>query len=149
LIIFIIKIVYSTHTLIYKREKFEVRNSPLNKYASIISQALYCIKYGCAGADAGATFIASGMAYDTLLEEAGRPRQFLPLMWQVYKGVFGEVPNNLGNNSTSQIGLSRTPNTKEVESVTQMVTIYQNMSSSERAEFMAEIKSSFEEESNK
>ena len=31
IIIFIIKTVYSLYTLIYKREKFEVRNSPLNK----------------------------------------------------------------------------------------------------------------------
>jgi len=30
-IIFIIKIIYGTYALIYKREKFEVRNSPLNR----------------------------------------------------------------------------------------------------------------------
>jgi hypothetical protein len=88
-IIFTIKTFYSLHTLVYKREKFEVRNSPLNRYASIISQALYCIKFGCGATAAGATFIAGGMAYDNLLAESNRDRLFLPMMSDAYKKVFG------------------------------------------------------------
>ena len=53
-IILIIKLCFSLYTLILKKKKFEVRNSPLNKYASLISQALYCMKFGCAVAGAGA-----------------------------------------------------------------------------------------------
>ena len=66
-IIFIIRTFYSLYTLIYKKEKFKIRNSPLNSYASIISQALYCLKFGCAATGAGASFIAGRMAYDALL----------------------------------------------------------------------------------
>ena len=75
-IIFLIKTVYSLHTLIYKRDLFFIRNSPLNRYASIVSQALYCIKVGCAASTTGAAFIAGGLAYDALLQEAGRERYF-------------------------------------------------------------------------
>lgn len=41
LIIFIIKIIYGIYTLTYKYKDFEVRNSPLNKYATYIAKALY------------------------------------------------------------------------------------------------------------
>jgi hypothetical protein len=143
MIIFIIKTIYSLYTLIYKKEIFEVRNSPLNKYASILSKALYCLKFGCTATGAGASFIAGGMAYDAVLEEAGRERRFLPFIGKVYKGVFGEVHKNLGNNSPFVTGQTPTPNKKEVESVTEMITKYHNMSESEKKEFMAEINSSF------
>lgn len=67
----------------------------------------------------------------------------------MYKGVFGEAPNNLSNNSTSVTGQRPTYNKKDVESVTEMVTKYHNMSPSERAKFMIEINYSSEEKSNK
>lgn len=47
-IIFIIKIIYGFYTLKYKSDKFEVRNSPLNQYATHIARVLYCAKIGCA-----------------------------------------------------------------------------------------------------
>jgi hypothetical protein len=104
IIIFIIRIIYSMYTLISQREKFEVRNSPLNKYASIISNALYCLKFGCAATGAGASFIAGGMAYDSVLVQAGRPHRFLPFLGTVYTGFFGEVPKNLASNRPLLMG---------------------------------------------
>jgi hypothetical protein len=89
-LIFIIKIFYGIYTLIYKKEIFEVRNSPLNRYATILGQVLYCVNFGCAATGIGATFIAGGVAYDTLLVESVRERKFLTFMAQAYNGVFGE-----------------------------------------------------------
>lgn len=35
------------YILIYNRKIFEVRNLPLNRYASVLANALYCAKFGC------------------------------------------------------------------------------------------------------
>jgi hypothetical protein len=55
IIILLIKLFFCLYILIFERKRFEVRNSPLNSYATIISQALYFLKYGCV---ATAIFIA-------------------------------------------------------------------------------------------
>jgi hypothetical protein len=140
LIIFIIKIVYSTHTLIYKREKFEVRNSPLNKYASIISQALYCIKVGCAVTGSGASFIAGGAAYDSILEQSGRNPVFVPFMSRTFNSVFGEGPNNKVTNYIENSVTSEAAKTQNQESVTEVLKKYHQMSPKEKAEFIDEVK---------
>ena len=46
----------------------------------MISQALYGIKIGCTVTGAGATFIAGGAAYDSVLEQSGRNPVFLAFM---------------------------------------------------------------------
>jgi len=80
ILILIIKFFYGIYTLIYKKEKFEVRNSPLNRYATILGQVLYCVNFGCAATGIGATFIAGGVAYETLLVESVREIKFLTFM---------------------------------------------------------------------
>jgi hypothetical protein len=64
----------------------------------------------------------------------------------LYIRVLEEAHKNLGNNSTLLTEQTPTPNKTEVETVTEMVTKYNNMSASERIEFMTEINSSYEEE---
>jgi hypothetical protein len=139
LIIFIIRIIYSLHTLIYKKERFEVRNSPLNQYASILSKALYCFKFGCAATGAGATFIAGGMSYDSVLVQAGRPPKFLPFIGSVYTGVFGEVSRTIASNSPVLTGETPTLDNKTVESITDLVTKYENLTPSDKLDFLTEI----------
>lgn len=56
----------------------------------------------------GASFLAGGMAYDALLEEAGRDKQFLPFMCKMCTGVFGYVPKIPANNSTSTLVTEQT-----------------------------------------
>jgi hypothetical protein len=60
----------------------------------LISQALYCIKIGCSVTGAGASFLAGGAAYDSVLEQSGRNPVFVPFMAKTYNSVFGEGPNN-------------------------------------------------------
>ena len=145
-IIYNIKIFYGIYTIFFKREQFEVRNSPLNRYASIISQALYCLKFGCGATAVGASFISGGIAYDALLQESGRDRVFLPMMSHFYTGVFGEAPKNMENNTPTQT-VPVAP--KEVESVSTLVTKYQNLSPEERIIFMDDINKSYEDRNKK
>jgi hypothetical protein len=140
ILILIIKFFYGIYTLIYKKEKFEIRNSPLNRYASLISQALYCLKIGCAATGAGAGFIAGGAAYDSVLEESGRDRVFLPFMAQIYNSVFGEGPNNKINVFIEKNVPSETLNTQNQESVTEVLKKFNQMSPEEKEEFRNEIK---------
>jgi hypothetical protein len=140
IIILIIKFFYGLYTIIYKKEKFEIRNSPLNRYASLISQALYCIKIGCTVTGAGAGFIAGGAAYDTVLAESGREPVFVPFMAKTYNTVFGEGPNKKINTYIEKAVPSETANTKNLESVTEVLKKYNNMSPKDRADFMDEIK---------
>ena len=147
-IILIIKLCFSLYTLILKKKKFEVRNSPLNKYASLISQALYCMKFGCAVAGAGASFLAGGMAYDSLLESSGREKVFLPLMGYVYNSAFGHPPSRNSNTETQakNAWTTATPEQQqqEIGKVTKVVKLYHSMNTEERFEFMNEINRSFE-----
>jgi hypothetical protein len=140
IIILIIKIFFGLYTIIYKKEKFEIRNSPLNKYASLISQALYCIKVGCTVTGAGAGFIAGGAAYDTVLAESGRDPVFVPFMAKTYNTVFGEGPNNKVNTYIEKKVPTETANPKNQESVTEVLTKFHQMSPKDRADFMDEIK---------
>jgi len=140
IIILIIKFFYGLYIIVFKKEKFEIRNSPLNRYASIISQALYCIKVGCTVTGAGAGFIAGGAAYDSVLEESGRNRVFVPFIAKTYNSVFGEGPNNKINAFIEKSVTSETANSQNQESVTEVFKKYNQMSSEEKAEFINEIK---------
>ena len=94
LIIFIIKIIYGLYTLMYKSKDFEVRNSPLNHYATHLARILYCAKWGCAITGSAAGTIAAGASFDLVLEAAGREKIFIPMVGSMYKSVFGELPKN-------------------------------------------------------
>jgi len=151
ILILIIKIFYGIYTLIYKKEKFEIRNSPLNRYASLISQALYCIKVGCATTAAGASFIAGGSAYDSFLEESGRERVFVPFMAKTFNSVFGEGsnPNKQINEFIEKNVPSETVNNQNQESVTEVLKKFHQMSPEYKEEFINEIKKESELAKNK
>ena len=106
----------------------------------MISQALYCIKVGCAVTGGGASFIAGGAAYDSVLVESGRKPVFVPFMAKTYNSVFGVVPNNKINAYIEKTVSSETANTQNQESVTEVLTKYHQMSPKDQAEFMDEIK---------
>ena len=53
IIIFIIKSIYGLYIIIKKPEIFEVRNSPLNPFASHLARVLVCAKYTCHGIAGG------------------------------------------------------------------------------------------------
>jgi len=140
IVILIIKFFYGLYTIIYKKEKFEIRISPLNRYASFISQALYCIKVGCTVTGAVAAFIPGGVAYDSVLAESGRNPVFVPFMAKTYNTVFGEGPNNKINTYIEKAVSSDTSNNKNQEGVTELIKKDNQMSPKEKADFIDEIK---------
>lgn len=94
-----IKFCYGFYVLIKKPEVFEVRNSPVNPFASHLARILACAKFGCHGAIAGTGMLAAAVTYDTILEASGRPKKFVPAIAKIYNQVFGEpmLPENYAN----------------------------------------------------
>lgn len=135
LIVFIIKVIYGLYTLLYKPKDFEVRNSPLNQYATHLARILYCAKWGCAITGSAAGTIAAGASFDLVLEAAGREKVFIPMVGSMYKSVFGELPRNQVvdaiNNTKSDV--------KSDVSVSEMVKKYESMNDNEKLVFLAEI----------
>lgn len=72
IIIFIIKVIYGIYVLKYKKNEFDVRNSPLNHCAIRIARILYCAKISCAVTGGTAATIAAGAFFNFLLEIVGK-----------------------------------------------------------------------------
>jgi hypothetical protein len=92
-------LLYIIYTLIFKKELFEVRNSPLNRNATILGKVLYCVKFGCVVMGLGAFFFAGGVASESLLVlvEAFYDRKFLPFMVFFYTKITELRMENLNN----------------------------------------------------
>lgn len=84
IIISIIKICYLVY--LWKNNKLEVRNSPLDHIASLSFKLAACIKGACVAGAVSATALGLGFGADKLLEEGG----YLP----VFKRSIGK---QLGN----------------------------------------------------
>lgn len=75
-----IKTVYGVKLLKNNSKELEVRNSPINNYASLIAKFAYCWKIGCTVAGGSVGIVAGGSAIDQVLEAGGYPKVFLPFM---------------------------------------------------------------------
>ena len=93
-IISIIKVIFALRKLIKNPEEFEVRNSPLNRYATQLANLMYCWKVGCTAVGGGVGVIGGGVAIDQLLEAGGQPKIFLPFMGRGVKFIFGDSTNS-------------------------------------------------------
>ena len=91
IIISILKITYGIRKIINNPDEFEIRNSPLNHYASLLAKLGYCWRFGCTAVGGGVGVIAGGAAIDQVLQEAGKPKIFLPLMAKAYNSVTGHT----------------------------------------------------------
>ena len=81
IVINIIKIIYGIYLLRKKPEIFEVRNSPLNLFATHVAKLLYCVKVGCVATGSTAAIVLGGITFDTLIEKTGRTPIFVPLIF--------------------------------------------------------------------
>jgi len=88
-IISIIKLIYGINKLKNNSKDFEVRNSPLNHYATKLASMAYCWRVGCTVIGGGAGFIASAAAIDQALEVGGQAKVFLPVIGKGVSFVFG------------------------------------------------------------
>jgi hypothetical protein len=96
IVINIIKIIYGIYLLRKKPEIFEVRNSPLNLFATHVAKLLYCLKVGCVATGSTAAIVAGGITFETLIEKTGRAPVFIPLIAEGLNLILGE-PKPLSN----------------------------------------------------
>lgn len=82
----IIKFIKIIHMIkVWRRGELEVRNSPLDKFASSAAKLLISLKVGCVVGSAGLGFVGSGFLIDQVLEAGGQKKIFTPL---IGKGVY-------------------------------------------------------------
>src|SRR6202012_5637496 len=85
----IIKIVFGLNKLIKHRKEFEVRNSPLNRLASLTSNLVYCWKVGCQVGSSGVGLLGASVLIDGLLASAGQEKIFEPMMSKGINALVG------------------------------------------------------------
>lgn len=141
----IIKIYYGINKLIYHKKDFEVRNSPLNVYASALGKILYCAKMGCLVTGGTASIVAGGASFDLVLEAAGREKVFIPFLGNLYKSAFGEVPANFNKNLNTMISSTVPKNDPEF---TNLITEFDRLNLTNKVKFVEEIKKSIDKEGN-
>ena len=87
LIIFIIKLIYGIKQ--FFDGSLDVKNSPLDRYATIIGQLLHCWKIGCTVGQGGISLAGASIVVDTLLEASGQEKIFTPLLGKGVKFLIG------------------------------------------------------------
>nr|YP_010164176.1 hypothetical protein K8J96_mgp02 [Metarhizium album]QRK27498.1 hypothetical protein [Metarhizium album] len=89
-----IKIIKTIHMIkVWKSGKLEVRNSPLDKFATSAAKLFHCWKFGCEVGSAGLGLVGSGFLIDQILEAGGQKKVFTPLIGNgVYFLVKRQVP---------------------------------------------------------
>nr|YP_203324.1 orf171 [Zancudomyces culisetae]AAW49491.1 orf171 [Zancudomyces culisetae] len=98
MIINIIRFIYIIYILFFTNET-EVRNSPLNKAATFISQTILCFK-GICGVGIGIGSIGGTLMFaDEIIKSSGRSPFFMPLVGQNMDKIF----TNLGYHKMDNI----------------------------------------------
>ena len=69
---------------VLKSDKLNVKNSPLDRFASITGKLIYCWKYGCQAGSAGLGLVGTSFLIDSMLEAGNQEKVFTPL---ISKGV--------------------------------------------------------------
>jgi hypothetical protein len=81
-----IKIIKVIHMIkVWKSGKLEVRNSPIDRFATSAAKLFQCWKFGCEVGSAGLGLVGSGFLIDQILEAGGQKKVFTPL---IGKGVY-------------------------------------------------------------
>lgn len=93
-IVSVIKILFGIHKL-WKGD-LNVRNSPLDRFASLTGNLLYCLKVGCTVASSGISIAGASVIADTVLEAGGQEKVFTPLLGKGVKLCFkGRAVDNI------------------------------------------------------
>lgn len=73
---------------VLKSKDLEIRNSPLNIYASIVSKAIFCAKGLCESAQPVGVSLGLMIGFDEILKSSGREAFFIPLLGAGLESVF-------------------------------------------------------------
>lgn len=142
------KIIYGLYTLIYQKKKLEVRNSPINLFASRIGRAVYCFKVGCAITGGTAATIAAGVSFDTVLEQSGRPKIFVPLMAKVLNTTLGTPAENITEVTKDLFDRTKDVIPEEEAKITVQTTLnhYKSLSDEDKLKFLEDINNNYKKE---
>jgi hypothetical protein len=149
IIINLIKIVYTIYLLIKKPETFEVKNSPLNIFATQIAKVLSCMKIGCIATGSTAAVVAGGVTFDTLIEKTGRDPIFIPMMAEGLNLILGkptnlsDIQNILPEVSKENESLISSNTDFSQEAISNVLNNYKNLSISEKEVFWKEVSKEF------
>lgn len=120
-LISILKLVYGLNILIYHREKFEIRNSPINRLASIMTNIAFCWKTGCQVGSTGVGMLGSSMIIDSALDAAGKEKIFEPYLNRILQviggargGVLESIPNTVDNIKKFRLAAEENFNTQKI-----------------------------------
>jgi hypothetical protein len=104
LITLLVRLYYIIYIFIYEREKFDVKNSPLDHFATKIAKTIACLKFGCYSAGVAGTTLGTTLLVDQVAEKAGGDPIFLPFYtnWyrETYKLINGDYPQKSVETST-------------------------------------------------
>lgn len=87
LVIFLIRL-KNIHTLL-KSDKVEVRNSPLDRLATLSVKLLLCAKYGCVGVTGTSVALSTFAGLDSLLELGGHTPFFMQGVADIGNQILG------------------------------------------------------------
>lgn len=114
IIISIIKFIYGINKLIRHKKEFEIRNSPINKLASISVKAIYCWKVGCNIGSSTVGVLGGTVLIDGVLESSGYEKIFQPYIKSIIDTILG---NRYKLNELSQLVLVSNKNFLESEKI--------------------------------
>jgi len=88
-IISFIKLSFGIRKLWKNPDEFEVRNSPMDRVASLTVKLFYCWKVGCQVGSGGVSLLGTSVLIDTVLDASGQEKIFQPLMAKGIQGLIG------------------------------------------------------------
>lgn len=86
-VISVISLIYGYKVL--KSGKLNIKNSPLDRFASISGNLLYCWKFGCKVGAGGISLAGTSVIADTILEAGGQEKLFTPFLGKGARLIIG------------------------------------------------------------
>lgn len=77
---------------VLRSDKLNVRNSPLDHFATVTGKLLFCWKYGCQAGSAGLGLVGTSFLIDSMLEAGDHHKVFTPLIGKGVKFMVGGKP---------------------------------------------------------
>lgn len=142
-ILYLIKFCYGIYIIMYRPELYEVRNSPLNFMATHLGKILLCVKTGCQITGGAGTLIATGVAFDTVLEGAGQKKIFVPMMADAYKFIYDQV---MPQDQMSSV-LEKRNQFKQDENFKNALGSYSKLDENKKSEFLKMVKEEWDKAS--
>lgn len=91
------KLVFGLIKLFKNKQEFEVRNSPLDRSATLIAKLMYCYRVGCQAGQSVVGIAGTGVIIDTILEAGGKEPVFTPIIGTLIPGRNSELKTSFND----------------------------------------------------